>query len=519
MRTKTANFIKCICYILPIIIAMHPSIAWGHDFHASTCNQNFIVANRLASLDVNTDYILQAYPADLIGNDSVKLHTTKRNIPQIGQDNSTRISRSDDTESKFLVAETTDFGQLKEMLDNKDVDQIDSLVVKGPMDESDFDAIWNVAVIGNLLTLNLEDAIMKDNAVPDYALYHPIQFDYGYWLKLKKIILPYGIEKIGIAAFPFMDLEEINIPSTVRDIGSTCFAYDYWLDGKLEIPEGVEHIKFQTFYNCRSLSTPPILPSSLKRIGSHAFANTPFTELCFPEGLSRIDEGAFQCCGLSQVVIPDSCLEIGDMVFQISPNIEEIHFPKKLKYIPVGLFSFCDALKKVTLPAECEEIGVAAFMWCVNLEQIDLNDGLEVIGKDAFDGCLVKRIHLPKTLLRLGGSCFGDCFELQEIYCEASIPPVCEEDATNPGWGPFVTDKSNITLFIPKGTKDAYQSQWEWYLFPNISETDDFPWSNIPSVVINNPFEQELLYDLMGNHVKYPIKGHIYISQGRKVIY
>lgn len=506
-------------YILTIILLAIPLLSWGKDVDILQSQHNFSEESLFALGNIPTERILRAVSTDLIGNDSVEIRSNKIDLPQITQDNLMRISRSDEPHARSLVAETTEYGQLKGILDNNEGELIDSLVIKGPIDASDFDAIWNVAVYGNLLTLNLENASLKHNAVPDYALYHPIQFDYGYWLKLKKIILPDGIEKIGIAAFPFMDLEEINIPSTVRDIGSTCFAYDYWLDCKLEIPEGVEHIKFQTFYNCRSLKTPPVLPSTLKRIGSHAFANTPFNELCLPEGLMRIDEGAFQCCGLSKVIIPESCLEIGDMAFQISPNLEEIKFPKNLKRIPTGLFSFCDALKYVVLPSGCDEIGVAAFMWCVILKQIELNEGLEVIGKDAFNGCVVKQILLPKTLQRLGGQCFGNCFELQEIYCEATNPPACEEDTTNPGWGPFDDETTLNTLYIPFGTTSDYKSKWQWNQFDHIIETSDFPSSGLVDIIYDEVEEQEHLYDLMGNRVLLPIKGHIYISNKKKILF
>ena len=134
-------------------------------------------------------------------------------------------------------AVTEDYGQLKSILEANKGTEIDSLVVVGPMNKDDFKAIWDCAVYGNMHVLNLENATMENNAIPDYALYDPIQFETGFWLKIRRIILPEGIIGIGKAAFPFMGLEEINIPSTVREIGSTAFGYDRWLNCELIIPE------------------------------------------------------------------------------------------------------------------------------------------------------------------------------------------------------------------------------------------------------------------------------------------
>lgn len=93
------------------------------------------------------------------------------------------------------------------------------------MNKDDFKAIWDCAVYGNMQVLNLENATMENNAIPDYAMYDPIQFETGFWLKIRRIILPEGVVSIGKAAFPFMGIEEINIPSTVREIR----IYSIWL--------------------------------------------------------------------------------------------------------------------------------------------------------------------------------------------------------------------------------------------------------------------------------------------------
>lgn len=370
--------------------------------------------------------------------------------------------------------------------------------------------------------LNLENATMENNAIPDYALYDPIQFETGFWLKIRRIILPEGVVRIGMAAFPFMGLEEINIPSTVREIGSTAFGYDRWLNCELVIPEGVEEIKYQTFNECNRLTIAPKLPLSLKKIGEHAFSMTRFENLAFPDGLEEIGQGAFQDCGLSGVYLPNTCIAIGDMAFQLSKNIKEIIMPANLESIPFGLFSMCDGLETLTIHENCRHIEEAAFMLCSNLREINLNQQLETIGYDAFYGCALTTLSLPPALRQLGALSFGAMSNtLHEVRCAANTPPVCKENALYPGELPFTPPYENeeFTLYVPYGTKNTYSTAWGWDCFFKIEETDDFPFAGIHDVLLSKETQDNSIYDLFGRKVVTTVPGNIYIINGKKIIY
>lgn len=418
-------------------------------------------------------------------------------------------------------AVTDDYGQLRAILDANKGTEIDSLVVVGPMNKDDFKAIWDCAVYGNMQVLNLENATMENNAIPDYALYDPIQFENGFWLKIRRIILPEGVVSIGKAAFPFMGVEEINIPSTVREIGSTAFGYDRWLNCELVIPEGVEEIKYQTFNECNRLTIAPRLPKSLKKIGEHAFSMTRFDNLVFPEGLEEIGQGAFQDCGLSSVHLPNTCT-VGDMAFQLSKNIKEIVMPANLERIPFGLFSMCDGLETLNIHENCRHIEEAAFMLCSNLREISFNQKLETIGYDAFYGCALTTLNLPPSLCQLGALSFGAMSNtLHEVRCAANIPPVCIENVSYPGELPFTPPGENeeFTLYVPYGTKNAYSTTWGWDCFFKIEETDDFLSSGISDAEISKRTNDSSIYDLFGRKVETPVPGNIYIKNGKKIFF
>ncbi|MDE5882031.1 MAG: leucine-rich repeat domain-containing protein [Muribaculaceae bacterium] len=465
-----------------------------------------------------------AIPVDLfeVGNKLKQLPSYYKGKQDTAAPESCRRSKNSAENLISFKAVTDDYGQLKSILEANKGNEIDSLAVVGPINKDDFKAIWDCAVYGNMQVLNLENATIENNAIPDYALYDPIQFESGFWLKIRRIILPEGVISIGKAAFPFMGLEEINIPSTVREIGSTAFGYDRWLNCELVIPEGVEEIKYQTFNECTRLTITPRLPKSLKKIGEHAFSMTRFDNLSFPDGLEEIGQGAFQDCGLSSVLLPNTCTSIGDMAFQLSKNIKEIVMPPNLESIPFGLFSMCDGLETLNINDNCRHIEEAAFMLCSNLREINFNQKLETIGYDAFYGCSLEILNFPHTLRQLGALSFGAMSNtLHEVRCAANIPPVCIENALYPGELPFTPpyEYEEFTLYVPYGTKDAYSSAWGWDCFFKIEETDDFPFAGFLDAEISEKIQDNSTYDLFGRKVESPVPGHLYIINGKKIIF
>lgn len=418
----------------------------------------------------------------------------------------------------FFKAETTEYGQLKSILEDNDGEQIDSLVVVGPMDKSDFKAIWDCAVYGHMEVLNLEGAQMKDNEVPDYALYDFIQFQTGFWLKMRRIILPEGIERIGIAAFAMNGLSEINIPSTVRELASSVFHSDGRLNCPLTIPEGVEVIQFQTFYDCRRLTISPILPSTLRRIESHAFANTMIEDVTFPANLEMIDIGAFQSSAIKSAILPDSCLRLGMGAFQLCFNLSDLRLPPDLPTITDSAFSYCYSLEEVNINPYCENIEEDAFICCITLKQVSLNNGLKYIGERAFNSCSgVTEIALPPSLEKLGYGCFTYA---KNVSCAATIPPICGTRPEHSDHWPFGTpqEMENSVLNVPIGTADLYSLAAGWEYFGEIIETDDFPWSSVTEIDADRNSSNGVLYDLNGQQVKNPIPGTIYIKDGKKIL-
>lgn len=86
--------------------------------------------------------------------------------------------------------------------------------------------------------------------------------------KLNEVVLPEGLTKIGKWAFTFTGCQ-VNIPSTVREIGDSCF---YFCEiEEATIPEGVQRIGDGMFAACYRLATIT-LPSTTTYVGAKVMA-------------------------------------------------------------------------------------------------------------------------------------------------------------------------------------------------------------------------------------------------------
>ena len=102
-------------------------------------------------------------------------------------------------------------------------------------------------------------------------------------VRLKSILLPDTLEKIGEMCFQYSGLEQIVIPSKVT-----------------EIPE-------RTFAHCKSLRSVTFAEgSALEKVGEESFKSTGLSEVIFPPTLKEVGANAFEECD-AKVYVPCSC--------------------------------------------------------------------------------------------------------------------------------------------------------------------------------------------------------------------
>lgn len=424
-------------------------------------------------------------------------------------------------------AQVKEYGQLKSVL-GENWDKIDSLVVSGPINATDFRTMWECAFYGKLTVLNLENVQIENNTIPtdaffdvDKQVWEPGEIIY---LNIRKIILPDNITKIGFRAFYRMKLEKINLPSSLRELSTGSFGSCHWLSvDPLIIPEGIIEIPHQCFINCQSFKKL-VLPSTLKVIRSHAFMNTRMEEVVFPDGLEYIASAAFEGSGeLKKAILPNSCKYLDDFVFSMCDSLKELRIPEGITRIPENFASYCNILEKVNIPNSVEEIGEMAFQWCFILKDIKLPEGIKRIGWLAFAHCEPDSVVFPESLEYLGGNSCRHWENIQKIYSKSPNPPFCDDDPSNIGHYSFGETPKDIPVYVPIGSAELYRNAQGWSKFSNIIETDDFPDSGIYGIKTDAPLASKVywssgylnieLFDMPDKPITYAI----YTLEGRLV--
>lgn len=146
--------------------------------------------------------------------------------------------------------------------------------------------------------------------------------------------------------------------------------------------------------------------ASVAVIGHTAFSGAPFEEIVLPSTLKQIESHAFADSKVKRLTIPKSVEKYGLAAFGNSPELEAIAFEEGTTVIPQNVLSNVKALKSVTIPSSVKKIGSHAFSSNQNLEFPTLPDGLEEIESGAFTGCKFQRVALPANIKKLGLAVF-----------------------------------------------------------------------------------------------------------------
>lgn len=361
------------------------------------------------------------------------------------------------TESLTVVVEEP--GTLAELIGDR-ITEITSLTVEGKINAEDFQIIRQGGR-ENLESVNLSNADVEGKAIPRLAFTATLDY-FAPWSKIKHIKLPPDIEEIGEFAFYHLLIEELELPAHLKKIGKRAFGEDGYLQID-EWPAELEEVGEKAFNNCLSM-TNGNFPESLKIIGNFAFEISGITTVTWPQALEYLGYGGFASSNMEFVTLPDG-VEIPGALFMGCPELRSVTLSNTMTTVPQYMCEMCDMLERVVIPAQVTRIEHDAFSTCPKLSEVIFSEGLQSIGKGAFAHCAINTLVLPSTLAELDTDCFYNAVR-GDIYCKAIVPPACSEDA-NPFFGLY-----DHTLYVPVGTKAAYQAANEWHDFKNIVEHD-----------------------------------------------
>ena len=190
--------------------------------------------------------------------------------------------------------------------------------------------------------------------------------------------------------------------------------------------------------------------------------------------------------------------KLGDYVFYGCSGLTSLTLPSSVTKIGCYALSNCIGLTSLTLPSSVTEIGEHAFLNCRGLTNFTIPSGVTSIGTSAFFCCYgLISLTIPSSVTSIGGFAFNDCSGLTSIYAYMEKLP---ETGSNLFLG---CDAKNCTVYVPKGTGDAYF----WSSFGYFDKIVEFDAAGIDKVTTSTDVEEVSRYYLNGQRLVGPTKG------------
>ncbi len=340
---------------------------------------------------------------------------------------------------------------------------------------------------------------------------------------LEELVIPESVESINSYQFSGFGIKKLVIPSTVTYIGEAAFSKCVNLTD-VSILTNIDSIPTQMFANCSSLENIE-LPSSVKAIGDSAFAYSKLKTI----DLSNIEElssMAFEgCSSLLKVTIPEAITEIPYRLFYNCYSLQKIVIEGEVTLINEYAFGNCYILNSINIPNTVSSIGSGAFRNCELLKTISLKDtgvteissylfagcrslttiefgDIETVGEHAFDNCkvsltkyegayylgpednpyewLIKVDKTEKTVVVnddcriIMDSAFSKCKTLKSLTIPNSITSI----------GQILKDNYSIEYLSIPFIGDGDSHQYMNYLFGYSNTTYNYVSSSLKTVVI-----------------------------------
>ena len=205
---------------------------------------------------------------------------------------------------------------------------------------------------------------------------------------VKKVYIPEGVEVIGVNAFYDCDLSEVHLPSTIKKVGDYAFAYNHSLN-VYGLPETAE-TALTSFYDSRFLVDD--YSNFIVKDGMYYIEYPDHISMlyCEPDGdtlyipdtvngkpVTVIGENAFAVDSFEKMSYPD-----------LPETVRKVYIPEGVELINAGAFAGDfdkEGIYEVHLPSTLKRVCDRAFYRNKNLNVFGLPETAKV-GSEAF-GC------------------------------------------------------------------------------------------------------------------------------------
>ena len=220
--------------------------------------------------------------------------------------------------------------------------------------------------------------------------------------------------KVKNARFPSLKVFDVFRGHTDLSFGKLCFSGD----DSFELSALMSRNECGCFNNVEEFD---INNQYYKTIDGIIYSNDGKTLIACPGkkgGTIKVAEGtkyvlrcAFYNSHASEIIFPDSLIELGPESIKACDNLQHIDFGKGIKRIggaDMPTISYCENLAEFDIPEQVEAIGINTFYCLKGLTTVHFHDGIKRIERYAFASCdKLNDITLPESVTNIGQFAFG----------------------------------------------------------------------------------------------------------------
>lgn len=292
--------------------------------------------------------------------------------------------------------------------------------------------------------------------------------------KISELYIPSGYVRVG-AFEGCTGLQKLTFGANVTKLDASAFKGCTNLSGALVLSDALDTIPSWTFSNCTKITSVTIGKNAKKISGFEGCTGIKtvynFSYQSFVPHAGGADHPAYYADRVyNNPDIQGDFIFSGHSLMGYTGNAAEITLPATYKgtsySIEAQAFADATQLIAINIPDAVSYIGISAFAGCTGLISLSIPNSVTQIWKNAFDGCSnITSVSIGANMQSIGANAFANCSSIQDISCSAQTPPTANANT-------FSNVPTNATLYVPAGSRSAYQSAQGWNRFTNIVESN-----------------------------------------------
>lgn len=269
---------------------------------------------------------------------------------------------------------------------------------------------------------------------------------------LKKVTIPENYQVIPDNMFQRSGLEEVTLPTNIKEIGQGAFA---WCENLKTVvfPEectnltlmdnafGDSGMEGDLDFSNMTLS----LTDGKGIVAKEVFRGTKITSIKFADDITEFGAYLFYGCENLRTIEVNNLKAVGHNCFAHCTSLESISFADDATTIGLYAFQDCTSLKEINIPDSVTDIGEDAF-WNTGLESVTIGTGITYIPLRAFMGSKLKTVHISSAVTLIEPSAFLMCDELQSFTVDEA-----NTDYRVGDYGELYNKTTNQLMFFPAG--------------------------------------------------------------------